>query len=274
MKKTTNTFDLARFGETVRKYANENWRALAMKGGVMTGIFIITTIFVVVDTKRYYSEAYGGYSSLYSEDPSSDIFWFLLLTALLLFGPIAASMTFGDLSTKEARLNDLTAPAAQSEKFLTRWLFYVPGFAVLFIVAGVLSELLRFGLLSAIVDCPDMVKLFAPLDRIAGSDGVSNEFLLTVLAFLSLQSLFMLGSILWHKAAFVKTFLVLGLIAVAYFFIGYLTVVFLSLSPHSRFELSEDFGMIVAYCLTAVIVVFSHAVAWVRYKEMEIINRW
>lgn len=274
MKKTTNTFDLARFGETVRKYANENWRALAMKGGVMIGIFIVATIFIVLNTKRYYSEAYREYSSLYSEDPSSEIFWFLLMLALLLFGSIAASMTFGDLSTKEARLNDLTAPAAQSEKFLTRWLFYVPGFLVLFVVAGVLAELLRFGLLSAIVDCPDMVKLFTPMGNIINSNGLSNEFQQIVLVFLSLQSLFMLGSILWHKAAFVKTFLLLGLIAVAYFFIGYFTVVFLSLSPDSRFELTEDFWLIVAYCLTAVIVVFSHVVAWVRYKEMEIINRW
>ncbi|MDE6322605.1 MAG: hypothetical protein K2L46_07195 [Paramuribaculum sp.] len=273
MKKNTDTFELKRFGETVRKYAGEHWRSLAMKAGVMTGIFIIATIFIVVNTRNYF-EAVNSYYSFYGEDPSLDIFWFLLQAAFILCGVISASMTFGDLSTKETRLNELTVPAAQSEKFLTRWLFYVPGFVVVFTVAAAVSEMLRFGLLSAVVECPEKVRLLNPAYMMTDSDGISTECQLTVLSFLCLQSLFMLGSIVWHKASFVKTFLALGLIASAYFFIGYFTVVLLDLSPESRFPLPKNAMLIVAYCLTAFIVVFCYAVAWIRYKEMEIINRW
>lgn len=267
----------------MKKYVNENWRGLALKFGVMFGLMVIAALLVSWGNKSYYSEQHYKLLSQYPEwvynDDGAEIFFVIITFALYVFGTVATSLAFGNLGDKQHRLGEITFPAAQSEKYFVRWLIFVPVFLILFVVTAFAAECVRYLFSCAIAEVPLMVRFcdFGPVVMRTLSDGsevVDKGYIVGILFFFVLQSAFFLGSILWHKAAYVKTFLALGLLCLFYFIVSYSTVSLFNVFDNQIVEGSDDGVMIVVYSLTAIVVIFNYWLSYVRFKEMDVIDHW
>lgn len=267
----------------MKKYVNENWRGLALKLGVMFGLMIIAALLVSWGNSYYYTERHSqlviGFSDYTYHDEGAEVFFVIMNVALYVFGTVASSLAFGNLGDKQHRLSEITFPATQSEKYFVRWLIFVPVFLILFAVTAFAAESVRYLFSSAIAEVTSMVRFcdfgtFVMREASDGSEVVDNGYVVSVLFFFVLQSAFFLGSILWHKAPYVKTFLALGLLLLFYFIVCYATVWLFNGFDNQIVEGSDDGVMICVYSLTAVIVIFNYWLSYVRFKEMDVIDHW
>lgn len=62
----------------------------------------------------------------------------------VIFMSVGASLIFVNMKTKQRRTAFIMLPAAASEKFVERWIYATLGFAVMFFVASVAADLLRW----------------------------------------------------------------------------------------------------------------------------------
>jgi len=276
MNSKSDIFSFKRMCDYMGKYVNEHWHTLLLRSALMIGVMVLGGVLMALCNQYVYSDARLDYLNKYFED--ADPVWVgmigMLILFLYVFSVISASMTFSGLGSKEKRLGEIMFPASTAEKALTRWLIYVPGFLLLFIAGIFLSDWARLAVTQAVADNPQFAHtlrlscLYDTVDRIAADMQVA----LTL--FVGFQALFMAGSILWHKNSFVKTFVFTSLLVVAYFFVGYLT-----LCAMGDIELmipdSDPHTMKIIYYVTLCVgTVFCYVLSYMRYREMDIDNRW
>lgn len=279
----TDSFSLTRTSALLRKFIIENWRNLALKTALMYGMLTLGALLIVWGSHSLYSDHYVEMTDSLNSPMEKDYGWeadMLMFTlSLFVFGATAASMTFADMNNKEKRLNALTFPAKQSEKFIVRWAVFIPMFIVLFCGACLLAETVRFLLLKAIVDHPELVS-FLDLSHMVtrtvnGQSHLLPEAKITFWSFIAIQSLFCLGSAVWQKASFIKTFIFLGTLAIAYSFIVWLTLNSIAAISHNLEPAYSQSALgIVFRCIAIAVATFCYITAYFRMREMEIINRW
>ena len=113
---------------------------------------------------------------------------------------VAASRgtAFFSENNKRGNTTFLSLPASMEEKFFVKWCYVVPLTGVAFLLCVILADYTRIFICSLIYPESDF---FRPLIR-----KLPNEMgLLYVRLWLAIQALFMLGSTVWKKNAFIKT---------------------------------------------------------------------
>ena len=192
-------------------------------------------------------------------------FWIVSI-ALTVFG----SLTFSSLSTKKQRISTFMLPASLSEKyFLRMFVYFVGGILTLLIgclLAVVIAQFTFAG--SAFVDILKDWKYIW--------DGES--FYITMLGCIMVvlgNAIYTLGSSLWPKLSWIKTWLVVmviqwtgGLFIISGLFSG------INFSHIVKFLDSGEVLFWILVSIMTTIIIVCWGVAWWRFKNTQIIQRF
>lgn len=272
-------FSMSRFVNLCRKEMVESWKANLLRIVMMYGIMAIAFVW-----NGYFQ--YNHPESLLNRGLTSDPIWsfslVVFLWAIIIMGLLSASFIMERMKSKTNRIAMLMTPATTFEKFFSRWLVFTFGFLIVFLLAFKLADWTR--VLVYMISYPELKDIIAttPLSHLVGRDywtafQTCSGFMLGVSAYFFFQSLFILGSTIWPKNAFVKTFSAIVVIAIIYVVIGatLTKIVFEARGVHGiNQSISDEFMMDLSIILFFGMAIFNWVVAYFRFKESEIINRW
>ena len=270
-------FSLPRFINLCRKEMVENWKSNVLRMVLMYGVMAVVMVW------NGYFRYRGTYN--YQEDPA----WiFLLVTfiwALWGFGCLSASFTMEKMKTKTSRTSMLMVPATPFEKFFSRWFVFTVVFLVIFLISYKLADYTRFIIYS--LAYPEEKDFIIPVDlsHLVGERKTYYTLCRTGLQFGALlsayffvQSLFVLGSSIWPKNSFLKTFASGTVIAIVYFLLAvFMSKMFLEngnyYSENVFTGMSEDTAMSIMIVVGIFFTLMNWTLAYLRFKESEIVNR-
>jgi len=284
-----NTFNIKRFGLTMRKDFIENGKRYLFLFVTLLGLITVAITFM---TWEYYLNVEASKTI----EPSFFLFHNKNLLTFLSFTFLAAGIWFAStftapMNSKLKRITYLISPASNLEKYLTRWIITTMGFIVAFFAAMWIADAIRVALCSMRypeieIKFLDLSKLYYPDKIFINSDsmvpkGVFQFFLSLYFLF---QSIFLLGSTYWEKASFIKTFTFGAVITAAFILICRWTILLFygSLDGYgnvmSSFEInhtiSEEQAVTIAAIVLAVFTLTFWVLAYFRMKESEIIKRF
>lgn len=268
-------FSMPRFVNLCRKDMVENWKSNVLRIVMLYGIMVVVMIL------NGCSE-YSGSSVKTERDPT----WIFLLLAFVWslwgFGCLSASFTMEKMKSKTSRLSTLMIPATPFEKYISRWLICTIVFLVVFLLTFKLADYTRVLIFS--LAYPDF-KFIAPVDfsyLVGKGDYYTvfrepRDFQAMLTGYCFLQSCFVLGSSIWPKNSFLKTFAAGVVIVIIYAMVSTLLAkMMIPDNIHSPFtgdEISEEliYGILIGVGI--IFTLFNWVLAYFRFKESEIINR-
>lgn len=197
-------------------------------------------------------------------------------TILMVVGFLMSSFAFHELSHKEKGMAFLMVPASQLEKWLSRFLLTSIGFALYF--------WLTFGLIALISEGLSLMIFDAKLNSFEWAG--ENTWLLLRM-YVVFQSIFMAGSVLLGKLAFLKTPVTLVIVGAALVLVLYITLQLLmwniskpgwEIEPDGHYRSSAAFGAfmehtfvdIVTFLYWWVLAPFFWVVSYVGLTEKEV----
>lgn len=275
-------FDLHRFLNVCRKEIFENRKSLLIYSIMVYGVLAITLILFL---KGHYVQT-DIYDSV--EHFNRDFSYVGMIIALWNFaimGIFSASLTMEGLKTKNGRQSMLMLPATSLEKFLARWLIFAVGFLLVFLVAFALADATRMLVFAVVYPEVKDFGAFFLLSSLFDSTFVEaldtyavfsswQEWFMAIGIYCFLQSLFVLGSVVWPKNSFSKTFAAGIALICTYSAWGH---VLAELMPVPATFSINGFGesdmfwtAVLMFCMS----IFFWALAYFRLKEAEVINRW
>lgn len=270
-------FDLHRFVNVCRKEMVESWKANMLRVVLMYGVLAIALIW----------NAYFEYDVSRSREAIEEGVWSFGIVAFLcgiaVMGCLSASFTMERMKTKTNRMAMLMTPATMFEKFFARWVVFTFGFLVVYLVAYKLADWTRVLVFMAKYPEMDSISQVPLCSYIVHMPGVehwtffdsSDDLLLRVSGYFFFQSCFILGSSIWPKNAFLKTFTAGVIMVIVYVLIGTLLVKLLFMGSYVDMDQpSEDAGRILVMVFFFIMTLVNWILAYFRFKESEIINRW
>ena len=278
-------FSMPRFLDYCQKDLIENWRTNVLRLVVMYAALAVIFIWMGYleyhwdpNNATFYLEKFRMDDSRYRDPVWGGQF---AMGCLLVFvmGALSASSVMEFMKDKRRRISALMLPATTFEKYFSRWFIYTLVFLLAYAVAFVLADLTRVFIYSlAYPGYAEVIQTF-PYGRLADEDlfpplfsgGVPTLFSFSF--YFAVQSLYVLGSALWPKNAFVKTSA--ALIVVISIFVAVLVSLVKSLhfGPYGP-DMGEETLMTLFTCLLFAFAIFCWVTAYYRLKEAEIINRW
>ena len=271
-------FSAPRFVNLCRKEMVESWKANLLRFVMMYGIMAIAFVW-----NGYFRYKYpqGMINGGVEQDP----IWYFELTiflwAIVIMGLLSASFVMERMKTKTNRIAVLMTPATMFEKFLSRWLVFTFGFLIVFLIAFKLADWTR--VMIYMVSYPELkgVIASAPLSYLGNSGyywtGLQtwDGLLMALSGYFFAQSIFILGSSIWPRNSFVKTFSAVIVIIIVYVAIGSVLakILFEGRGGHGVHQTMSDEAMMhLSTVVFFVMAIFNWVVAYFRFKESEIIN--
>lgn len=274
-------FNLSRFTNLCRKNMVEDWRANLLRLLVLYGVMAV--ILVWYGYIVYHN--YKSYSIQYTKtDPVWEFVALAFLWFLFGFGALSASFTMENMKSKASRLSSLMIPATSFEKYFSRWLVSTVVFLFLFLIAFKLADYTRVIIYRFSYPKIEAIEAF-PLTGWVDRTSVHYVFvfrkmhmLIFIFAlYLYVQSLFVLGSVIWPKNSFLKTFASGSIIAFLYFGTIILLIDMFSdptLHYDTPLSLWTDAERSALFSVLAVLgALFNWVLGYFRFKESEIIQR-
>ncbi|WP_195533835.1 hypothetical protein [Bacteroides finegoldii] len=268
-------FSLPRFMNLCRKEMVESWRSNVLRIVLLYGVMTVAMVW------NGYFEYRGSYKS--SEDPAWSFLLVAFIWGLWVFGCLSASFTMEKMKTKTNRTSTLMTPATPFEKFFSRWFVFTVVFLVVFLITYKLADYTRVIVYSLTYPEKDFI---APVDlsHVIGKGKdyytlfrTGLEFGAVIAGYFFVQSLFILGSTIWPKNSFLKTFASGTIIMIVYFLVGALmTKMMLDDKLYYSFpghEISNENMMVLLIVACTFFTLFNWTLAYFRFKESEIINR-
>ena len=270
-------FSLHRFVNVCRKEMVENWKTYILRSVMVYGMLAI--VFVWNGYYQYHNLEAGAVG----RDPIWEFESRFFLWGLVIWGCISASFAMERMKSKTSRTVVLMTPATMFEKFFARWLVATCGFILVFLIAFKLADLTR--VVFYLLAYPELHVVHSfPLwefccntncfyETIGSGPAVVGIFLS---CYFFLQSFFLLGSTVWPKNALIKTFAAGVCIFVSYILIAVLCLKailpnnFFMTEPYIDREASGGWLIFI----TSFFALFNWVLAYFRFKESEIINRW
>lgn len=267
-------FNPRRFKNMLLKELKENKRSLLLRWLMLYGLLTITFSLAAL---QYYPTSQTEYN-VWSLEMAA------FIAILFVTGCVSVSLMMEHINTKTRRISVLMLPASSLEKFMARWLIFVVFFLIFYCLAFYLADWTRVAIYSATYPENTLIAPL-PLSDFLWDTGSKYCYfkngMQTLLAFsgyLALQSFFVLGSCIWPKNSFIKTFAALLLLFGVYFYFTFLLAEqYLSNrylpNPFPNW-VSEGRQEFVGACLLCCISLFNWILAYSRFKESEIIQRW
>ena len=271
-------FSLPRFMNLCRKEMVENWRSNVLRMVLMYGVMAVVMVW-----NGYFEYRYWHSGQI--EDPAWTFLLVVFIWSLWGFGCLSASFTMEKMKTKTSRTSMLMVPATPFEKFFSRWFVFTVVFLVIFLISYKLADYTRFIIYS--LAYPEEKDFIIPVDlsHLVGERKTYYTLCRTGLQFGALlsayffvQSLFVLGSSIWPKNSFLKTFASGTVIAIVYFLLAvFMSKMFLEngnyYSENVFTGMSEDTAMSIMIVVGIFFSLMNWTLAYLRFKESEIVNR-
>ena len=271
-------FSLPRFMNLCRKEMVENWRSNVLRMVLMYGVMAVVRVW-----NGYFEYRYWHSGQI--EDPAWTFLLVVFIWSLWGFGCLSASFTMEKMKTKTSRTSMLMVPATPFEKFFSRWFVFTVVFLVIFLISYKLADYTRFIIYS--LAYPEEKDFIIPVDlsHLVGERKTYYTLCRTGLQFGALlsayffvQSLFVLGSSIWPKNSFLKTFASGTVIAIVYFLLAvFMSKMFLEngnyYSENVFTGMSEDTAMSIMIVVGIFFTLMNWTLAYLRFKESEIVNR-
>ena len=271
-------FSLPRFMNLCRKEMVENWRSNVLRMVLMYGVMAVVMVW-----NGYFEYRYWHSGQI--EDPAWTFLLVVFIWSLWGFGCLSASFTMEKMKTKTSRTSMLMVPATPFEKFFSRWFVFTVVFLVIFLISYKLADYTRFIIYS--LAYPEEKDFIIPVDlsHLVGERKTYYTLCRTGLQFGALlsayffvQSLFVLGSSIWPKNSFLKTFASGTVNAIVYFLLAvFMSKMFLEngnyYSENVFTGMSEDTAMSIMIVVGIFFTLMNWTLAYLRFKESEIVNR-
>ncbi len=258
-------FSFPRFVNLCRKEMVESWKSHLLRVAMMYGALVLVFLLNGLVVYNQHIPNFGD------TDPAWGGVLGTFVAMGIAFACFSASLMMERMKSKTSRLSVLMTPVTPFEYYISRWLVYTLAFLVVYLIVFMLADYTRVLFFS----------INAPQGRIVEAINLSSlnqqydifshgkVWLFGISTFLFTQSCFVLGSTIWPKRAFLKTF-VAGLI------INTVFSVFLSTSRFIKAPLADTdvnvFSNLSAIVLL-VLALFHWVLAYYRFKESEIIHR-
>lgn len=269
-------FSLPRFMNLCRKEMVESWRSNVLRIVLLYGVMAVAMVW------NGYFEYRGNYS--YTTDPAWSFLLIAFIWSLWIFGCLSASFTMEKMKTKTSRTSTLMTPVTPFERFFSRWFVFTVVFLVVFLFTYKLADYTRVMVYSLAYPKKYFI---APVDLShlvgRGKDyytvcRTGLQFGAVIAGYFFVQSLFVLGSTIWPKNSFLKTFASGTIIWIVYFLVGvFMSKMLLQSNKHYSFPdniiMSDEamWGLLIA--VSIFFTLFNWILAYFRFKESEIINR-
>lgn len=215
---------------------------------------------IPVDVLHYIQVKYVGYYQMAS--------FVIVSVGLTIFG----SLTFVSMNSKEGRISTIMMPALMLEKFLVRFLIYfIGGLLVLGIgfFVGMAELLLTFANLDTLM----------PIEAISGGDKSMIVTMYTVIACPMLlgNAFYALGSSIWPRASWVKTWVAQQILGILFLFLGAFGL--FDFIPAFLYSLDKGFEngdwIYWLYVVTfTVLGLGCWVAAWWRFRTTQIVQRF
>lgn len=273
-------FSLPRFMNLCRKEMVENWKTYTLRSVMIFGVLAV--IFLLFLWKGYYQYEQIEKFSKGGLDPAWKLEARIFIGGLIIWGCISASFAMERMKSKTSRTVVLMTPATMFEKFFSRWLVATCGFIVVYLIAfrladwtRVLVYMLRYPDLDSIAQFPIWQFCCNTGSFYEASVG-SGKMLLFISGYLAAQSFFVLGSVIWPRNSLVKTFAAGICISIVYALIlAVLTKAFLPDNFNiARPDVTVETMRTLVTIGFSLFALFNWVLAYFRFKESEIINRW
>lgn len=267
-------FNLNRFGHVVRLDVQTHRKRYVKYLLVLYIASLFVELVNFYKPSRYGTEHVGA-----TLDTAAQLFTVFMSWAML----VGASTLFENLKTKGGRQAELTLPATNLERFLSRYLIVTVGIFVLFLAGFVAADLTRMAVMPLLGhSLPSALPAFfdlwlGPDDHILTIDGApvsrmlyAQLCLMVTLGMVLTHACYLAGSSLLRKNAFVLTTLVLFALLV---FTGWFTVEAIG----HRFEvftsLTSEWQLGCVNFVLLALIVGCYWLTWRRFCRIQVITR-
>lgn len=271
-------FSSSRFMNLCRKEMVESWKANLLRMLLMYGVMAIILVWNGYFAYRYYNPAYDK-----NDNDAWQFATIFFVWALWGFGCLSASFTMERMKSKTGRISALMTPATPFEKFFSRWLLSTVVFLVVFLITFKLADYTRVLVYSAVYPDINIIEPTRLSHAMIGESGdhycllgTSNQFFAMLASYFFFQSLFVLGSALWPKNAFLKSFAAIAIIGLIYILTGVaLGNMLIKKGTYydPPFNFNTEQQLFVMGLFLSVFAIFNWVLAYYRYKEAEVIQR-
>jgi hypothetical protein len=275
MKMKDTFFSFPRFANYFKKVLVEDRKRLLQRIITVFGLLVVFGAIISDSCYQHYMEALKIGIVRSEIDPAIDGLMPLFVFGLFIGCALSASFIMEPMSSKTSRIYALMLPATSFEKYFVRWFIYTIGYLVVYYFLFLLVDVMRVCVFSVIYPEIDIITFINPYAEIVAlRDEVPLGFVVSL--YLLLQSIFVLGSSLWPKYAFLKTFTAYTILGMAFsaFFAGLMNLFDRPGNSYIMPELSDDTLFLIATCGVMMVTLFFWWLAYKRFKEMEVVNRW
>ena len=275
MKIKDTFFSFPRFANYFKKVLVEDRKRLLQRIITVFGLLVVFGAIISDSCYQHYMEALKIGIVRSEIDPAIDGLMPLFVFGLFIGCALSASFIMEPMSSKTSRIYALMLPATSFEKYFVRWFIYTIGYLVVYYFLFLLVDVMRVCVFSVIYPEIDIITFINPYAEIVAlRDEVPLGFVVSL--YLLLQSIFVLGSSLWPKYAFLKTFTAYTILGMAFsaFFAGLMNLFNRPGNSYIMPELSDDTLFLIATCGVMMVTLFFWWLAYKRFKEMEVVNRW
>ena len=275
MKIKDTFFSFPRFANYFKKVLVEDRKRLLQRIITVFGLLVVFGAIISDSCYQHYMEALKIGIVRSEIDPAIDGLMPLFVFGLFIGCALSASFIMEPMSSKTSRIYALMLPATSFEKYFVRWFIYTIGYLVVYYLLFLLVDVMRVCVFSVVYPEIDIITFINPYAEIVAlRDDAPLGFIVSL--YLLLQSIFVLGSSLWPKYAFLKTFTAYTILGMAFsaFFAGIMNLFNRPGNSYIMPELSDDTLFLIATCGVMMVTLFFWWLAYKRFKEMEVVNRW
>lgn len=271
-------FDYKRFSMFFKRFIGENGRRLLLAAIGMTVAMIIINLLELL-VLRWQIITSTSLPREFGWSVNVSIFSFLLP----FFATISGSLMFSSMDTRGKRLTEIEVPASQFEKYLTFLIIYLPCFIIISFISFYIGESVRVIILKCFTSVGKEIQILTPgrlLSFNANGSMDKSDILQSISIYgtvISGQSLYALGSIVFHRYSYLKTLCALFVIQTVTVIVCWCSMMLFF--PHGNTELrfnDMDYSSL-GWMLAIIFLVVSVGLQWLayaRFKESEYISRW
>ena len=274
MNTVSQTFNWNRFVAALKKEVVENSRTLLFSiiaiYGILALIMIIGNITLGANTSR----------------PETMLRYNIVFMVYGFGSIIVASLAFRGLKDKKGRTEFLTSPSSTLEKYLVNVLIYVVGFIVVFPICAQLADLTRILVLWpwSDGDVPGPINFLNTFHNVAHQQEwwkYDSKVILEItlwLGVLASPALYLLGSVLWPKLSFLKTFAAVYVIEIVIFILAMIGISIFSDMPTAAKwlkGLEQNTVMLWYTAFIAIQLIVYWPLSWYLFKRKDVVSlKW
>ena len=259
-----NIFSPARTGWLMKKYVADNRQSIIMSGAFVTVVMVLIGIFTAL---MCHDEKNQGLAV----DNEIGV----MLVAFVFNGYLVASIAFKSLWNGKSAASLLMTPASAFEQVLVRWIVVVPVFIVWSLLSVMFADFVKFIIGNFLLGGEMGMIPWRLIFNFRSSEAMLGVYIMLTL-FIFTQSFYLLGSVVWRKHAFVKTFFVMGLLFMLY--AGGVLFVEANYTNTTIFYINVSQRDFFTYPLMNMLVwagvIINYTLTVMRLKEAEIVHRW